>query len=76
MGGEVCLLGHLKCFKVNVDLATVLVCPQKLKSGPHFIMLSFISIFITSFGFEPFILHCFVSQSTTVEDEAGQQGYR
>lgn len=27
---------------------------------------AFISIYVTSFGFEPFILHCFVSQSKTV----------
>ena len=34
---------------------------SKIESGPYLIMLSFISILITSFGPEPFILHCFVS---------------
>lgn len=53
MNRPACLLGHLKCFQVNLNLTTVLMCPPKLKSGPHLVVLSFIYIFIASFYFKP-----------------------
>lgn len=55
-------IGPLKCFffKVNLNLTSVRVCPQKLKSDPHLILLSVVDISVASFYFNPgyFALFC------------------